>query len=80
METLPSHSGLYNTLVPPPAPRQESSKILCTPYIYGLSEKLEKVCKALDFNTAFKPVKTLCETLIKVKTHVEEENRTGVVY
>ncbi len=33
-------------------------------------------------NTAFKPAKTLRETLMKVKTedHVPEEKRKGVVY
>ena len=65
---------------PPPAPREEPSKILCTPYIRGLSEKLEKVCKPLGISTAFKPVKTLRQTLMKVKTHVPEEKRKGVVY
>ena len=65
---------------PPPAPREEPSKTLCTPYIRGLSEKLEKVCNALGISTAFKPVKTLRQTLMKVKTRVPEEKRRGVVY
>ena len=51
-----------------------------TSYICGLSGKLEKVCNALAINTAFKPANTLCQTLIKVKTHVPEEKRRCVVY
>ena len=69
----------HSTPPPPPAARQESSKTLCTPYIHGLSEKLEKVCSALGIYTAFKTAKTLRQTVMKVKTHVPEKRR-GVVY
>ena len=71
---IPSYSALL------PAPRQEPSKTFCTPYIRGLSEKLEKICNALGINTAFKPAQTLRQTLMEVKIHVPEEKRKGVVY
>ena len=58
----------------------EPSKTLCTPYIRGVSEKLEKVCNALGIKTAFKPVKILWQTFMKVKTHLPEVKRRGVVY
>ena len=59
---------------------QEPLKTLCTPNVCGLSEKLEKVCNALVISTAFKPVKTLRQTLMKVKKRVPEDKRIGVVY
>ena len=60
---------------PPPASREEPSKILCTPYIRGLSEKLEKVCKPLGINTAFKPVKTLRQTLRSAVQGMQQDLR-----
>ena len=71
---MPSHSSLSTCI------HTRAIKTLCTPYIRGLSEKLEKVYDALGINTSLNPVKTLRQTLMKVKTHAPEDKRRGVVY
>ena len=63
-----------------PEPRQEPTKTLCTPYVRGLSEKLERVCTSLGVRAVFKPVRTLKQTLMKLKARVPEERKRGVVY
>ena len=75
-KTLTSHS----TPAPIPEPGQEPVKTLCTPYICGLSEKLERVCTSLGVRAAFKPVRTLKQTLMRLKTRIPEERKRGVVY
>ena len=55
------------TTHPPPLPEtsepqqqvDEAPKILCTPYIKGLSEKIAKVCAPLGVKPVFRPKKTL---------------------
>ena len=75
-KTLTSHS----TPAPIPEPGQEPVITLCTPYIHGLSEKLERVCTSLGVRAAFKPIRTLKQTLMRLKTRMPEERKRGVVY
>ena len=75
-KTLTSHPAP----VIQPEPRQEPTKTLCTPYIRGLSEKLERVCTSLGVRATFRPMRTLRQTLMKVKTRVAKEKKRGVVY
>ena len=63
-----------------PEPGQEPTKTLCTPYIHGLSEKLERVCTSVGVRAAFRLARTLKQTLMKLKTRVTDERKTGVVY
>ena len=74
-KTLTSHS----TPASIPEPGQEPVKTLCTSYIRGLSEKLERVC-SLGVRAAFKPVRTLKQTLMRLKTRIPDERKRGVVY
>ena len=74
-KTLTFHS----TPAPIPEPGQEPVKTLCTPYICGLSEKLERVCTSLGVRAAFKPVRTLKQTLMRLKTRIPEGRKRGVV-
>ena len=46
---------------------------------HGLSEKLERVCTSLGVRAAFKPVRTLKKTLMRLKTQIPEERKRGVV-
>ena len=58
----------------------EAPKILCTPYIKGLSEKIAKVCAPLGVKPVFRPKKTLKRELMQVKNRTPEQKQTGVVY
>ena len=58
----------------------EPPKILCLPYVRGLSEKLERVCTSLGVKAAFRPMRTLRQALVKVKTPIPEEKKKGVMY
>ena len=75
------------TSTPQPAqPTIEEStetKILCLPYIRGVTEKIERVCrniKTVNLKLVTKPHQTIRQTLVNVKNKVPEEKRTGVVY
>ena len=76
------------TTHPPPLPEtsepqqqvDEAPKILCTPYIKGLSEKIAKVCAPLGVKPVFRPKKTLKRELMQVKNRTPEQKQTGVVY
>ena len=65
---------------PLPSLTQPLQKILCTPFVRGVSEKLKKICTSLNIHTIFTPGCTLKQTLIKVKNHVSEEKKKAVVY
>ena len=60
----------------PPPPGTEPPKILCQPYVRGLSERLDRVCTPLGVKVAFTPMRTL----VNVKTPIPEEKKKGVVY
>ena len=69
-------------LTPPPSEpaSEDPPKTMCLPYIQGLSEKLERVCTSLGVKAVFKPVRTLRQILMQVKTRIPEERKRGVVY
>ena len=68
------------TLVPRKLDDQTAPKILRTPYIRGLSEKIAKVCAPLGVKPVFRPKRTLKRELIQVKNTTPEQIQTGVVY
>ena len=53
---------------------------LATPYVKGLSEKIEKKCKHLNIRTVFSSKRTLRRELVRVKNRVEPTDMKGVVY
>ena len=59
---------------------EDPPKTMCLPYVQGLSEKLERVCTSLGVKAVFKPVRTLRQILMQVKTRIPEERKRGVVY
>ena len=50
------------------------------PYIKGISEKIEHVCRSLNIKTVFTSTPTLKKHLMKVKTPREKSKIKGVVY
>ena len=46
----------------------------------GLSEKFERVCAPLGIKAAFKPVKTLKQALMQVKTRIPDKRKRCVFY
>ena len=76
-QPLPSNPNLP----PSSSPTDEGpEKILCLPYVKGLSEKVERICASLGIKAAFKPVKTLKQALMKVKTWIPDESKRCIVY
>ena len=63
-----------------PSVTEENLRVLCTPYVKGLSERIEKICTPLGVRPVFKPARTLRQILTKVKTRIPQEKQTGVVY
>ena len=59
--------------------RTDTKKIFL-PYVKGVSERIEKVCRQLNIKTVFKSNGTLRQTLMRVKNRRPEEARRGVVY
>ena len=57
----------------------ERDKIICLPYIKGLSESLERACDQPDIKFVFKCNRTLRSLLTKVKTKTKNEKIKGVV-
>ena len=58
----------------------ERPKVLCLPYVQGMSERIERGCQQLGVRAVFKLGHKLRQSLMRVKTTVEEEMRKGVVY
>ncbi len=56
--------------------------ILIVPYIAGLSERIQRVCRDFDIKTAFKSGKTLRSHLTKVKdtTGIPITTESSIVY
>ena len=63
-----------------PQQLDDPPRILCTPYIRGLSEKIAKVCAPLGVKPVFRPKRTLKRELMQVKNRTPERKQTGVVY
>ena len=55
-------------------PEEEPPKIPCTPYVHGVSEKLEKVCASLGVKAVFKK-KTIRQMLVQVKEKTSQKKR-----
>ena len=55
-------------------------RILYLPYVKGLLETIQRMCRRMRVKTVFKSHGTLREMLMKVKTRIPEENRRGIVY
>ena len=69
---LPSRDHTYT--------EQEKGLILTIPYIAGLSESIQKVCRDFDIKTAFKSGKTLRSHLTKVKDAIPITTELSIVY
>ena len=50
----------------PSTPEEENLKVMCTPYVKGLSERIQKLCAPLGVRAVFKPGRTLRRSLTKV--------------
>ena len=79
-KTLTTHPSPLPERSPEPEQLDDAPKILCTPYIRGLSEKIEKVCAPLGVKPVFRPKRTLKRELMQVKNRTPEQKQTGVVY
>ena len=64
----------------PPPMEDDAPKIICLPYVKGISEKIERICTPLGVKAAFRPVRTIRKTLMKVKTPIPEAKKKSVVY
>ena len=75
----------------PPPSRESSSgdkeeegekepKLLYLPYICGVRKMIECGCRGLGVRTVFKSRHTLRQSLMKVKNHIPDEQKRGVVY
>ena len=49
---------------------EESPKLLCVPYVRGVSEELEKVCTYFGVKVVSKPQITMRDMLMKVKEKI----------
>ena len=63
-----------------PAKEKEKEKLLFTPYVRGLSEKIEKICYQLGIKAVFKSGNTLRGSLMRVKNRKPDELKRGAVY
>ena len=50
------------------------------PYMKGVSENIEQTIGPTKLKVVFKPLKTMRQTLMKVKNPVPAEKKKGVVY
>ncbi len=58
---------------------QEKNLILAIPYIAGLSESIQRVCRDYDIKTAFKSGKTVRSHLTKVKDTIPITIESSIV-
>ncbi len=65
-----------NTTMESPTP----PKILHLPYVKGVSERIEKMCRPLGVRTVMKSTNTLRSSLVKVKQARPDRKTKGVVY
>ena len=59
---------------------KEGERVLCLPYIKGLSETLQRVCRPLEVRIRHKATNTLHSLLTRIKTPLPETQKTGVIY
>ena len=58
----------------------DEERILCLPYIKGVSEILQRISRPLNVKVVHKAPTTLRSLLTKVKTPIPQNQLTGVVY
>ena len=61
----------------------EREHVLCLPYVRGVSERIDRVCKSLTtvkIKVVFKPIRILRHILTNVKNNLPSEKKKGVVY
>ena len=59
---------------------KEGERVLCLPYIKGLSETLQRVCRPLKVRIRHKATNTLRSILTRIKIPLPETQKTGVIY
>ena len=59
---------------------QTPPKLLYLPYVKGVSEHIEKMCRPLGMRTVIKSASTLRSSLVKVKQARPDRKKKGVVY
>ena len=55
-------------------------KLLHLPYVKGVSERIEKMCRPLGVKTVMKTADTLRSRLVKVKQAMPSSKKKGVIY
>ena len=81
-----THTPYTQTSLPsiPAADKEDSkTKILCLPYVRGITEKIEQVCKnisSVKVKLISRPYRTIRQTLVNVKNKIPDERKTGVIY
>ena len=63
-----------------PSPRSTGPAHLHLPYVKGVSERIERVCRHLEIKTTFKSQGTLREALVHTKQPQSALKKKGVVY
>ena len=58
----------------------EGPKQLCLPYVQGVGEKIERGCRKLGVQAVFNSGNKLRQSLMRVKTAIDEDSKKGVVY
>ena len=58
----------------------ERPKTLCLPYVKGISERIQRMCRRIGIRTVFSAKRTLKSLLTKVKGRPPIEQAKGVVY
>lgn len=56
---------------------------MCVPYIRGLTEKFERLCRnfeSVDIKVVSRTNKIMRQTLVQVTNRIIDEKRVGVVY
>ena len=56
----------------------EEAKLLCLPYVKGISERIEWGCQQLGVRVVFRLGNKLRQSLMKVKTPIDEDLKKGV--
>ena len=55
-------------------------KLLHLPYVKGVSERIERMCRPLGVRTVMKTASTLRSRLVKVKQAIPNSKKKGVIY
>ena len=61
-------------------PTDETPPKLFLPYISGISERIDRICRPLGIKTVYKSNNTLRSALVNVKQPREDKKKKGVVY